>query len=237
MARETRFPDPTVGAHEDLGEALSDHRQFFVDQLTLTDAYKLIVGAVQPRPIAWVSTQSPTGVRNLAPFSFFNVVSTDPLMVMISIGAGERPDESDKDTLKNVRAMGEFVVNVVSEPLLMSMVATSEPVPAEVDEFELTGLEAADSVTVRPPRVADAQLALECVLEEIRAYGGDHVVVGRVRCIHAAPGIVTESFRVETTRLRPVGRMAGQNFCIGLVPEFVSLSTVALDRPPTSAGE
>lgn len=197
---------------------MPDSKTFLVQDLSSKNAYKLIVGAVQPRPIAWVSSSSAAGVRNLAPFSFFNVASRDPLMVMISIGASERPDEPGKDTLANIRATGEFVVNVVSEPLMAAMVTSSEPVPSDSDEFALTGLATAASTTVSPPRVAAAPMALECVKEDVRRYGSDHVVVGRVLCVHAAPGIVTESFHVETAALQPVGRMAGPNYCTGLAP-------------------
>jgi flavin reductase (DIM6/NTAB) family NADH-FMN oxidoreductase RutF len=139
-------------------------------------------------------------------------------MVMISIGESERESGPEKDTLANVRATGEFVVNVVSEGLLAAMVASSEPVAQGTDEFTLAGIKAADCVSVQAPRVAAAPLSLECVVEDLRAYGTDHVVVGRVLHIHAAAGMVSDSFHVETTRMKPVGRMAGPLYCTGLVP-------------------
>lgn len=182
------------------------------------DAYKLLVGAVQPRPIAWVSTISAEGDRNLAPFSFFTVASRQPPMLFLSIGPSDRPCSPRKDTLANIEAVGEFVVNVVSENLLEAMKQSSRAEAAEVDEFEIAGLETVPSVAVRPPRVLAARISMECRLEKLEKLGTDTGVIGRVLWLHAHPGIVVERFRVDTQALQPVGRMAGPNYCTGLHP-------------------
>lgn len=189
-----------------------------VADLSDSAAYKLIVGAVQPRPIAWVSSISPSGVRNLAPFSFFNVASRKPLTIMLSIGPPEDDGKDEKDTLSNIRSTGEFVVNVVSEDFAPDMVVTSAVLPAATDEFSVAGLTAIPSAIVVPPRVAGVPMALECVLHSIHSVGTDYVVFGRVVMVHAQADIVNDRFHVDTSRMRPIGRLAGPMYCTDLVP-------------------
>ncbi|MER7363515.1 flavin reductase family protein [Nonomuraea wenchangensis] len=178
------------------------------------DAYKLITGVVQPRPIAWVSTLSSSGRRNLAPFSFFTIASRAPVMLFLSIGETSRPGHGQKDTLSNVLATGELVVNIVSEPLLESMVRSSAEVPAEIDEFDYAGVEAAACDVVAPPRVAQARVALECRTEETRRWGSDTGVLARVLRMHTADGIVDERFHIDSAALRPVARLAGATYSV-----------------------
>ncbi|MGW0182687.1 flavin reductase family protein [Nocardia sp. NPDC003345] len=184
------------------------------DSLALRDAYKLITGVVQPRPIAWVSTVDESGVHNLAPFSFFTVASRDPVTLFLSIGATSRPGHRLKDTLANVLATGELVVNIVSAPVLPAMVRTSAEVPGDVDEFAFAGVDAVASTQVRPPRVAQADVAIECRAVGTQEIGSDTAIFARALCLHAGDGLVDPAFHVDVARLRPVGRVAGAAYCV-----------------------
>jgi flavin reductase (DIM6/NTAB) family NADH-FMN oxidoreductase RutF len=165
------------------------------------DVYHLLTGLVVPRPIAWVSTLSPTGVRNLAPHSYFTVVdSYPPHIAFSSIGV--------KDTLTNLRASGEFVCNMVSVDLVEAMNGSSIDAPADVDEFALFGIEAAPSHAVAAPRVAAARAHLECrVVDEVEV-GRGHLVIGEVVHIHVDPRVWADG-RVRADLLDPVARLAG----------------------------
>ncbi|TVR28975.1 MAG: flavin reductase family protein [Nitriliruptor sp.] len=178
--------------------------------------YFLLTGLVIPRPIAWVSTVSEGGVRNLAPHSYFNVVANDPPHVLfVSTGV--------KDTLRNVRATGEFVVNVVTLDLVEEMNATAADAPAGVDEFGWVGLDAAPSVTVTPPRVARAKAHLECRVVHDLPIGNGNLVVGEVTHVHVDPSVWTDG-RIDPQKLDPVGRLSGSS--------YATLGEVfTLDRP------
>ncbi|MEV0355429.1 flavin reductase family protein [Nocardia sp. NPDC050697] len=189
-------------------------RSYCFDTMEPRDAYKLITGVVQPRPIAWVSTVDHAGVRNLAPYSFFTVASRDPVTLFLSIGATARPGHRLKDTLANILDTGELVVNIVSTPVLEAMARSSAEVPGDVDEFAFAGLDAVASARVRPPRVAQAAVAIECVLDEAKQVGTDTAVFARALWLHAGAGLVDGAFHVDTAALRPVGRMAGAAYCL-----------------------
>lgn len=153
-------------------------------------AYRLMTASVVPRPIAWVSSRSAEGVDNLAPHSFFTVVSTDPAMLAFtSVGR--------KDTLNNVEATGEFVVNVAAEPAFEVVNGTSADYPPDIGEFDAEGVEREPSLTVAPPRVAASPVAFECRLHEVRPTGNCFVVVGLV--LHVA---VAEAVAVGGDMLR-----------------------------------
>lgn len=170
-------------------------------------AYKLLVGAVQPRPIAWVSTVAADGIPNLAPFSFFTVASRNPPTLAVSIGT--RDGGGVKDTLANIRATSEFVVNVASVDQHVAVSASSLPVAADVDEFGLAGMTPAPAAQVRPPRVAEAPIALECRLREEIPIGADVVVFGTVVHAYVDDGLLDDGMHVDTGALRPLGRLAG----------------------------
>ncbi len=172
--------------------------------------YHFLISTVVPRPIAFVSTVSPSGRRNLSPFSFFNAISGDPPLVGISIL--DRRDDP-KDTLRNIRDTGEFTVSLVDEPLLAPMVETSGDWPADADEFEVAGLAAAPSERVRPPRVAASPVALECRLHREVELGSAAFVVGEVLLAHVADEVLTEG-RVDAGKLRAVGRLGGDGYCV-----------------------
>lgn len=174
--------------------------------------YKLLVGAVVPRPIAFVSTISAEGVANLAPFSFFTVASANPPVLCFTASFRE----PRKDTLVNIRATKEFVVNIVSEEFAAKMNVTSGEYPYGVDEFAMSGLTAAPSDLVRPPRVKESHVNMECrLLQTIevsnRPMGGT-LILGEVVRFHIDDAML-EEFRIDPEKLGAVGRMAGNTYC------------------------
>ena len=177
------------------------------------DNYKVLIGAVVPRPIAWVSTLSPDGTLNLAPFSFFQAVCPDPPTVIISVG--RRADGRRKDTAVNAEAAGEFVVNIVNLELAEAMNATSGDYPYGMSEFEIAGLESAPSSVVRTPRVAAAPIALECRLARALPVGrgpDDYLLLfGEVVCFYVRDDLY-DNGRIDPARLQPLGRLAGNQY-------------------------
>ncbi|MCB9837719.1 MAG: flavin reductase family protein [Phycisphaeraceae bacterium] len=185
-------------------------------KLDLSERYKLQIGAIIPRPIAWVSTESEAGVLNLAPFSFFSAIAAEPCTLLIC--PSNRPDGSEKDTLANASATGEFVVNIVGEAQARAMSATAENVPADVSEFDFAGLEPAPSAVVRPPRVAGAPVSFECRTREIIRLApgtpnGGNVVIGDIVGVHVEDGIIDDRYRIDPAKLAAVGRLAGLSYC------------------------
>jgi len=170
------------------------------------DLYRFLISAVVPRPIAFVSTMSADGHTNLAPFSYFNAVSSRPPLVSISIN--DRADDP-KDTLRNIRETREFVVNVVTESILDAMVRTAGEWPQEVSEVGPSGLTPVPSERVRPPYVAESPLQLECVLHREIALGNSFLVVGEVVLARVRDEMLTDG-RVDPAKLAPVGRLGGE---------------------------
>lgn len=180
------------------------------DQMAPDAAYKLISACVQPRPIAWVSTVSPSGIRNLAPFSFFTVASRAPVSVMFSVGERIGTVGGIKDTLTNIRATREMVVNIAAADQADLVAESSATVDPVVDEFELAGVEAVPSTLVRPDSVADALFSLECVLTQEIPVGTDVVVVARVCAVTTRRNVLDERLHTEETGF--LGRLAGPYF-------------------------
>lgn len=181
--------------------------------------YKLLIGCVVPRPIAWVSTVSPDGVNNVAPFSFFMGVCNDPPTIAFSVGPrggdSRTGPAGKKDTAQNLEATGDFVVNVVEDALAEQMNLTSGEYPPEVDEFVLAGLTAVSSLKVRAPRVREAPISMECrVAQIVRVGRGPHsLVLGEVIHFHIRDDLYDRGTgRVDMHRLKPVGRLAGQMY-------------------------
>lgn len=177
-------------------------------ELDTTSVYKLLVGAVVPRPIAWVSSRSRDGILNLAPYSFFNVASREPPMLVISIGPRTGGEDYPKDTLTNLRDSQEFVVNIVSLTLANAMHESAINYPPEVDEFERAGLTPAPCVVVNTPRVAEAKISMECTVEHMLKLGSDYLVIGRMHRYHVADALISNG-RIDLLKLDPLGRMAG----------------------------
>ncbi|MFB6206591.1 MAG: flavin reductase family protein [Haloglomus sp.] len=169
--------------------------------------YRWLSGAVVPRPIAWVSTDGPAG-RNLAPYSFFNVMCVSPPIV--AFAPGQTPEGEQKDTLRNARARGAFVVNLVSVDLGKSMVATAAT--TEDDEFDLAGVTAVDASEVDGPRVAEAPVAFECRLHDTLELGSNTATFGRVVRIHAREDVVTDR-KMDTAKFDALGRLAADGYC------------------------
>lgn len=167
------------------------------------DNYKLITNLVLPRPIAWISSQNAEGVVNLAPFSFFNAVGSDPLYVVVSIG--HNADGTLKDTAANIQAGGEFVVNMVTEDLLEAMNISAADFPPAHSEMQALGLATAPSARVKPPRVARAQVSLECTLYSAQALGANTLFIGEVVMFHVADALVGPRLHIHD--FAPIGRL------------------------------
>lgn len=175
------------------------------------DRYKLLSGLVVPRPIGWIGTRRADGTNNLAPFSFFNVVSSSPPMVLFSAGSHrDRP----KDSGSLAEESGEFTVNIVSEGVVEAMSVTSGSFRAEDDEFAIAGLTAVDGTLVSAPLVAESPANLECSVNRIIDLGeggNTRLVVGDVLAIHVDEEVL-DGTRVDHDALRAVGRMAGGSY-------------------------
>ncbi|MCW5746971.1 MAG: flavin reductase family protein [Alphaproteobacteria bacterium] len=173
-------------------------------------AYKLMTGIVVPRPIAWVTTLSPDGIVNLAPFSAFTFVSTDPPMLGFNVG---RRDGAVKDTARNIGANGEFVVHIADETLMEPLHLSADDFPPEIGEAAALGLAVEPSTMVAVPRLAAAPIAMECVFSQSVHFGraGAEFFVGEVRIFHIRDGLCTHG-KVDTAALRPLARLAGPSY-------------------------
>lgn len=167
------------------------------------DNYKLLTNLVVPRPIAWVTSLSDKGVVNLAPFSFFNAVGSDPLYVIISVGHNDAGEP--KDTARNIRANGEFVVNLVTEELFGAMNVSAADFPADESELEAAHLHHAACVRVKVPRVAEAQASLECKLFSEQMLGSNTLFIGEVVMFHVADHLIDEKLHINN--FAPIGRL------------------------------
>jgi len=179
--------------------------------LDATSNYKLLIGSILPRAIGWVSTQSRSGIANLAPISFFTAVGRKPPMVSISLQP--RSDGVTlKDTFVNIRDTGEFVVNMVSLPQAHAAHRSAFEFDSDVDEFTAVGLEKEASIVVAPPRVKGSPISLECKLDRIIPIGdiGDHVVFGKVVRFHIRDDVYLDGGRIDTGALQAVGRLAAE---------------------------
>jgi len=178
--------------------------------------YKILTGSVVPRPIGWVSTLDARGRRNLAPFSFFNLVCPDPPTLLFCPSV-RGADNQTKDTLNNIRETGEFVVNIVTEDTLEAMNASAIEAPAEFDEFTFAGVHPVDSVTVKPPRVKESPIHLECRLRQIleisNKAGGGSIVIGTIIHMHLEERVMLGSDKINLDELKPVGRLMGNGYC------------------------
>lgn len=180
-----------------------------------------IKSCVVPRPIGWITTRSASGVMNLAPYSFFNLVATNPVFVMY--GSNGRTPYGDKDTLTNITETGEFVLNMASWDQRHEMFASSAVLPPEVDEFAHAGLSALPSRLVKPPRVAGAPVHLECVHHQTLELphddpgGRNAVVIGRVVGVHIDDAVL-ENGRINLDRAKPIARLGYADYaCLGEV--------------------
>ena len=188
--------------------------EFNPDHLDQKAIYKLLTGAVIPRPIGWISTISEDGLPNLAPFSFFNAVGDDPPHIMFSAGRG---NNTNKDTLNNILATKQFVVNMVTEELTEQMNATAQGVHADVDEFELAGVTPIPSQKIKPMRVKESPISFECELVhhyflEDHRHGGACVIIGRIVMMHFDDAVLLDNYKINLENYRPVSRLAGAGY-------------------------
>lgn len=185
------------------------------------DRYKLLIGGITPRPIALVSTVSLDGRLNLAPFSFFAGVGSDPMTLLFCPANSDRGEE--KDTLRNCKppaegGTGEFVVNLASHAYAAKVALAAEPLPFGESEFDLTGLTPAPSLAVRPPRVAQSPLAFECRTRQVirtnpgRPAGGN-IVIGQVVHVYVRDDVIDDRHRLDPEKLDTIGRMGGLAYC------------------------
>lgn len=181
-----------------------------LDNLSRAERYKMLTGAVIPRPIAFVTTISAKGIINAAPFSQFVIVAVDPGLLAISIGP--RPG-SLKDTLLNIRASGEFVINMVPEGWESVVQQCGTDQAADISEVDELGLATVPSVHVKPPRLADSKIQFECKLERIIELGDapNHFVIGRVALMHVRQGL-TNNCKIDPKSYAPVARIGGRNY-------------------------
>ncbi len=191
-------------------------------KLEVAERYKLLIGAIVPRPIAFVSTISPDGKHtNLAPFSFFTAVGSNPMTLMFC--PANNVDGSEKDSLRNAKprdegGTGEFVVNIVNESIAAQMAACAEELPYGESEFDLAKLTPEPSKIVKPQRVKESLVSFECETTQVvrtnpGGKAGGNVVFGRVVRVHADDGAIDERYRLDPAKLAAIGRMAGLGYC------------------------
>lgn len=201
------------------------------DTLTEHQRYKLMASLIVPRPIALVTTLSPGGVVNAAPFSMFNMLGEEPPIVMLSINRLQGGRQ--KDTAANISRDREFVVHLADEAIARQMHRCGESLPADQSELDHVGLHPVPSRTVAPPRIAEAPVAFECTLWETLETESRQIFIGRVRWLHARDGLVdTQTWRVRLQDYHPVGRF-GASFYVTTRDRF-AIGDDLESAPPTA---
>jgi flavin reductase (DIM6/NTAB) family NADH-FMN oxidoreductase RutF len=184
-----------------------------IADLDSTAIYKLMVGSIQPRPIAWVCTRSDQGVLNLAPFSFFTLVSVNPPIV--AFAPLRKPDGTEKDTVLNLEQCPEFTLNIVSHSVVDAMNKTSAPLARADSEISFAGLSTTPSLTVKPPRICQALIHFECRLRDLQRFGDQpmagRLILGDILHVHVADELY-DNGRILADKLDAVGRMAGNTY-------------------------
>lgn len=202
---------------------------FDMETMAPQDRYKVLTASIVPRPIAWITSVSAKGVRNAAPFSFFNMMGSSPPTVAI----GLMPREGRlKDTAANILSTGEFVINLVDQANAQAMNLTCIDAPPEIDELDLAGLEVLPSRSVAPPRIASAPVSLECrMLSSVVTGPLQTIVIGQVICAHVADDHVLDAGRchIDTARLGLIARMGGSGGYLRSTDSF------GMERPTWAA--
>jgi flavin reductase (DIM6/NTAB) family NADH-FMN oxidoreductase RutF len=194
----------------DRADRTDPHRVIRTDEIGKRDRYQLLTSLVVPRPIGWISTRSASGLKNLAPFSYFAALAATPMLVGVSIGSRRG---SPKDTLTNIRETGAFCVNIVTEKNLFAMNESAAEHPPEIDEFQVAGVEALESDIVNAPYVAGGAAVFDCRLYrevDLEASNG-YFMIGEVLAVRVGPELLfqPESFFVDPESLRPIARLGG----------------------------
>ena len=189
--------------------------QIDVASTPVVEVYHALTGVVTPRPIAWVTTVDPAGRVNLAPFSFFNAFGANPPVVVFS--PTNRRDGSKKDTLLNVEATGEFVIHAAVASLAETVNTTSKELPTGESEAEYAGLHTTPSVKVKPPRLVEAPVAMECKVRQVIPVGSGaiaaNLVIGEVLVMHIDDAVLDEKGRVDPRKLKTVARLGQDYWC------------------------
>lgn len=176
-------------------------------------AYKLLTGSVIPRPIGWISSLSADGLANLAPYSFFNAIASTPPHVVFSCGITA---SGRKDTLNNVLASKEFVLNIVTEDTAEAMNLSAATLPSDESEFEFAGVTPIDSKVVKPPRVKESPIHFECIVKHTYDIGdwegAATVVIGEIVHMHISDDVMLPDYKIDNTKLKAVGRTAGSEY-------------------------
>lgn len=184
------------------------------DSLEWRDAYKLLIGSILPRPIAFVSTIDEKGIANAAPFSFFTAICAEPMLICFS-PMRRGTDGAKKDTLVNIENTKQFVINIVSEDMAKQINDCAAEYAPEVDEIEQVGLIKEPSFKVNVPRIKESLVHLECELYQILDFGdkpgAGSLVIGKVVNVQVADQLFSKG-RIDTTILQPIGRMAGNSY-------------------------
>ncbi|MBE9603521.1 flavin reductase family protein [Acetobacteraceae bacterium H6797] len=215
---------------------------FDFDALTPANRYKLITASVVPRPIAWVVTQDEKGALNAAPFSFFNVFSNDPATLIFGIGAapgGEAVHGATKDTLANIKALGQFTVCLVGEDNAKAMNVTAIDFPPQVDELAEAGLTTAPSSRVSVPRIAESPVAIECETLQIIPMGHHNLVLGKIVAMHIKDECVLnpERCHVDTQKLGIIGRLGAGNVYLRTTEDVFHLDRISKNDWQTKSGD
>ncbi len=188
---------------------------FHTADLTKKQSYKLMTGAIVPRPIAWVSTVDATGNHNLAPFSFFNGIAVMPPTLGFTVAYSDDA-RGAKDTYQNLIANRECVVNMVTEATAYAMNESAKDFPPDVDEFQETGLTPVPSVHVRPMRVGESPIQFECTLHQVVRIENDiarsDLMLCRIHVIHVDETVYEEDYRIDQDAYQVIGRMGGTNY-------------------------
>lgn len=200
------------------------------DDLASNERHKLLIGTIVPRPIAWVSTMSAEGQLNLAPFSYFTIACAEPMTLLF---CPQNSPTGKKDTLRNIEAVPEFVINLTNEATAEAMNLSATPLPHGQSEFEWAGVTPAPSESIRVPRVAEAPIAFECRLQRIVTVSdgpeGGAVVFGEVQRIHLREDIYVGGY-VDLDALQPIARLAGNRYA--RVTDTFELARVAAPKTP-----
>jgi flavin reductase (DIM6/NTAB) family NADH-FMN oxidoreductase RutF len=192
-----------------------EHLRF--EGMTFADRYKILTGAVVPRPIAFVSSLNHDGSVNAAPFSSFMIASVEAGYLAFSVGPG---DTAEKETLRNVRRSQEFVINTVSEELAREVQVCGEEHPPGTQKIAVARLQLIASERIKTPRIANTKIQFECRLHRIVRFGDSHMIVGEVLLMHAERGLVRNG-KIDPIEFAPLGRIAGRNYCS--VREIISV--------------
>ena len=193
------------------------------DQLSERERYRLLVNTVLPRPIALVTTCDQQGRVNTAPFSFFNVMGSEPAVLALGLENDAHSADGLKDTTRNILATGQFVVNLISAKMARAMNICGIAYPTGQAEHEQAGLDLAPSVQVQPPRIAQCPVQFECRLHTALDLGPlRHIVIGEILHLHCDDAILTPEGRIDIDAYDPIGRMHGSDWYVGLQGRFQS---------------